>query len=51
MSFTEEQTENIADHIKSVGFELPDDWDAERIGLLATAVLEALGIDASMAKD
>ena len=42
MSFTESEIEVIADHMRSAGFDIPQDWDADRLGLLATAVLEAL---------
>lgn len=42
MSFTESEIEAIAKHLRSVGIDVPTEWDAERIGLLATAVLEAL---------
>ena len=44
MNFTEAEIEAIADHMKTAGFDLPQDWDAESIGLLATAILEALDV-------
>ena len=42
MNFTEAEIEAIADHMKTAGFDVPQDWDADLIGLLATAILEAL---------
>ena len=42
MNFTEEEIEAIADHMKTAGFDVPQDWDEDLIGLLATAILEAL---------
>jgi len=44
MSFTEIEIEAIADHLRSAGFDVPQEWDAEQFGLLAAAVLEALGV-------
>lgn len=44
MSFTYEQIEAIADHMRSAGFD-PSEMDNEQIGLLASCVLEALGVD------
>jgi len=45
MNFTEQEIENIFDHIKSAGFDVPDDWDSDKIALLSTAILEALHLD------
>lgn len=45
MSFTEAEIENIHDHLRSCGFDVPDSWDNDQFALLATAILEALGID------
>ena len=44
MSFTYEQIEAIADHMRMAGFD-PSEMDNEQIGLLASCVLEALGVD------
>ena len=44
MSFTYEQIESIADYMRSAGFD-PSDMDNDQIALLASCVLEALGID------
>ena len=44
MSFTEIEIEAIADHLRSAGFDVPQELDAEQFGLLAAAVLEALGV-------
>lgn len=44
MSFTDLEIECLVSHLKSAGFEVPSDWDNERIGMLATCVLEALNI-------
>lgn len=45
MSFTETELENVADHLRSAGFDIPDDWDKDRLGLLATTILEGLGME------
>ena len=45
MSYTEEQIENIAYHLRSVGFEFDDTWDNDKFALVATCVLEALGLE------
>ena len=44
MNFTEAEIEAIADHMRTAGFDVPQDWDAECFGLLATAILEALDV-------
>lgn len=44
MSLTYEQIEAIADHLRSAGFD-PSGMDNDQIALLASCVLEALGID------
>lgn len=44
MSFTYEQIEAIADHMRLARFDL-EDVDNDQIALLAACVLEALGID------
>jgi len=44
MSFTESEIEAIAGHMRHAGFSIPQDWDADQLGLLATAVLEALDV-------
>lgn len=45
MSFTQDQIEKIAYHIRSVGFNFDDTFDDEQFGLVATCVLEALDIE------
>lgn len=40
-SFTESEIGAIADNLQSAGFYLQD-WDSDRICLLASAILEAL---------
>ena len=45
MSFTETELENMADHLRSAGFQLPDDWDNDRLALLASAILESLDME------
>lgn len=45
MSFTAEQIERLTDRLKSVGFEIPSEWDVEDIARLAACVIEALEID------
>lgn len=44
MSLTYEQIEAISDHLRSAGFD-PSEMDNDQIALLASCVLEALGID------
>ncbi len=44
MSFTYEQIESIADHMRSAGFDIPE-IDNDQIELIASCVLEALEID------
>lgn len=44
MSLTYEQIEAIADHMRSVGFDLSETGD-DQIALMASCVLDALGIE------
>lgn len=44
MSLTESQIEEIADHMRSCGFDVSN-LDNEQIANLAQCVLDALGID------
>jgi hypothetical protein len=45
MIFTDQDIENIFDHIKSAGFDIPDDFSNENIEMLANAILDALHLD------
>lgn len=45
MNFTEQELENVFDHLKSAGFDIPVDWDNDTLALLASAILEALHLD------
>lgn len=42
MSFTESELEAIREHLRSVGFYGLADWPADKLGLLAAAILEAV---------
>lgn len=44
MSLTELQIENIADHLKSAGFDISE-LDNDRIATIAACIIEALDID------
>lgn len=45
MSYTEDQLELIADHLRSAGFDFDDSWDYDKFALVADCVLEALNIE------
>ena len=45
MSYTEEQLERVADHLRSAGFEFDDTWDSDKFALVADCVLEALELE------
>ena len=44
MSFTEAEIEAISAHLQSAGFDALHEIGAERLGLLAAAILEALNV-------
>lgn len=45
MSFTEHEMEAMRLHLKTAGFEVPEDWDDDRLGNMAACILESLGIE------
>ncbi len=46
MSYTEEQIECIADHLRSAGFEFDSfHWNNDKFALVADCVSEALGLE------